>query len=118
MDTIELSIIIPAYNEEERLPAALEAVGAYLKGQNRRAEVIVVDDGSADRTAELAEDFAGRLDLRLIRNERNRGKGYSIRRGMLAAQGRWRLFCDADLSTPIEELDKLLASQGSAPPKR
>ena len=107
---ISISIVIPAYNEEQRLPSTLEAVQSYLK---RRCysftEILVVDDGSADRTAELVERLASATpQVRLLRNPGNRGKGYSIRQGMLAARGEWILFTDADLSAPIEELDKLL----------
>lgn len=104
-----LSIVIPAYNEERRLPATLRAVDEYLNQKNwPGAEVIVVDDGSRDDTAAVAEAFGGRV--RVLRNPVNRGKGYSVRHGMLAAQGEWVLFSDADLSAPIEELDKLLAA--------
>jgi glycosyltransferase involved in cell wall biosynthesis len=105
-----LSIVIPAYNEERRLPPTLAAVRAYLDARAYPdAEIIVVDDGSRDGTVALAEGVA-RDDPRvhLLRNPGNRGKGYSIRHGMLEARGEWILFSDADLSAPIEELDKLL----------
>ena len=106
-----LSVVIPAYNEELRLPATLERVAQYLQGLQRRAEILVVDDGSTDRTAERAGEFAraGAM-VRLLKNPGNRGKGYSVRHGMLEAQGEWVLFSDADLSAPIEESDKLLAA--------
>jgi dolichyl-phosphate beta-glucosyltransferase len=105
-----LSIVIPAYNEERRLPPTLAAVRAYLDARMYPdAEIIVVDDGSRDGTAALVE-AAAREDSRvhLLRNPGNRGKGYSIRHGMLEARGEWILFSDADMSAPIEELDKLL----------
>ncbi len=104
-----LSVIIPAYNEESRLPKTLEIVTRYLSERHLDfAEILVVDDGSSDRTAELARDFAhaNRL-VRVLQNPGNRGKGYAVRHGMLAAGGDWRLFSDADLSTPIDELEKL-----------
>ncbi|OLC89696.1 MAG: glycosyl transferase [Acidobacteria bacterium] len=105
----ELSIVIPAYNEELRLPATLEKVAAYLKNCGRDAEVLVVDDGSKDRTAAVAESFQSRIPaLRVVSNGINRGKGYSVRRGVQEAHGRIVLFTDADLSAPIEEADKLI----------
>jgi dolichyl-phosphate beta-glucosyltransferase len=114
-----LSIVIPAYNEEERLPPTLHAILSYLKcGPYSDAEVVVVDDGSRDRTAEVVE-AAARQDevesgkgprIRLLRNPGNRGKGYSVRHGMLQARGEWILFSDADLSAPIEELPRLIES--------
>jgi dolichyl-phosphate beta-glucosyltransferase len=107
----ELSVVIPAYNEALRLPRTLERVGAFLAGSSH--EIVVVDDGSSDDTAGRAR-AAGGPALNLVRNEVNRGKGYSVRRGMLLARGAARLMTDADLSTPIEELPRLLerARQG------
>ena len=104
---MHLSIIIPAYNEAQRLPAALEALFSYLKRQSYQAEVVVVDDGSVDGTADLVR--ASQHPIRLIQQPRNLGKGAAIRTGMLAATGDWRYTCDADLSTPIDELDHLLS---------
>jgi dolichyl-phosphate beta-glucosyltransferase len=102
-----ISIIIPAYNEEKRLPATLGTVQAYLDATRWDfAEVVVVDDGSRDGTAALAR----RMGARLLANPGNRGKGYSVRHGMLEARGEWVLFTDADLSAPIEELEKLAAA--------
>jgi glycosyltransferase involved in cell wall biosynthesis len=99
-----LSIIIPAYNEEKRLPATLETVRAWLqRGRWEFSEIVVVDDGSRDGTAKAA----ARAGARVLRNPGNRGKGYTVRHGMLEAKGAWALFTDADLSAPIEELDKL-----------
>lgn len=107
--TRSISIVIPAYNEEKRLPATLERIRQYLAGTKWDfAEVLIVDDGSRDRTVAVAKKFAKRLDrVRVLRNPGNRGKGYSVRHGMLKASGEWVLFTDADLSAPIEELDKL-----------
>jgi glycosyltransferase involved in cell wall biosynthesis len=102
--------VIPAFNEERRLPKALEHIHAYLTSRQLRAEVIVVDDGSTDGTAKLVERVRQEYpEVRLSSNDRNRGKGFSVRRGMLEARGEIALFTDADLSAPIEEADKLLA---------
>ena len=113
----ELSIIIPAFNEEKRLPRGLERIHAYLSGRPGGAaavEVIVVDDGSSDATATIAREWAVRVPgWRLVSNGRNRGKGFSVRHGMLEARGRIALFTDADLSSPIEESGKLLAAISS-----
>ena len=107
----ELSIIIPSYNEELRLPATLDRIAAYLENDGREAEVLVVDDGSNDRTAAVAESFRTRIQsLRVVSNGVNRGKGYSVRHGMQEARGRIALFTDADLSAPIEEAGKLIAA--------
>jgi dolichyl-phosphate beta-glucosyltransferase len=107
----ELSIVIPAYNEELRLPVSLAQVSAYIRASGRETEVIVVDDGSTDGTAAVTESFQSEMPfLRMISNGKNRGKGYSVRHGMLEARGRTVLFTDADLSAPIEEADKLLAA--------
>lgn len=107
---LSLSIIIPAYNEEKRLPSTLDRVLGYLGGmQLGFFEVLVVDDGSSDGTADLVRAYQRRApSIRLISNPGNRGKGYAVRHGMLEAKGEWRLFTDSDLSAPIEELDKLL----------
>ena len=105
----DLSIIIPAYNEELRLPDTLEKIAAFLQGEPSSAEVVVVDDGSFDKTVAVAESFRGKLpQLRVISNGTNRGKGYSVRNGSLQARGRVALFTDADLSAPIEESRKLI----------
>lgn len=99
-----ISIVIPAYNEQKRLPSTLQTVACYLeKTAWEFCEILVVDDGSSDSTAEVAR----KAGARLLQNPGNRGKGYSVRHGMLKAQGDWILFTDADLSTPIEELEKL-----------
>src|SRR5712692_10409382 len=105
----DLSIIIPSYNEELRLPATLERIAAYLSTYGREAEVLVVDDGSKDGTAAVAESFRNKIStLRVVSNGVNRGKGYSVRHGMQEARGRITLFTDADLSAPIEEAGKLI----------
>lgn len=103
-----LSIVIPAFNEAGRIERTLECIRAYAA--RTRCELIVVDDGSDDGTGDIVRRFApGPLDLRLLTNPANRGKGHSVRRGMLAAAGQAVLMCDADLSAPIEELEKLRA---------
>jgi glycosyltransferase involved in cell wall biosynthesis len=107
----ELSIIIPAYNEELRLPTTLDQIAAYARSFGHETEILVVDDGSNDRTATVAQSFRAKFpSLRVLSNGVNRGKGYSVRHGMLEARGRIVLFTDADLSAPIEEADKLLAA--------
>ena len=111
---IELSIVIPAFNEEERLPTSLGAISAYLAARPSapRVEVLVVDDGSADATATCAEDAGRRhgLALKVVRLPKNRGKGFAVRTGCLEARGRLVLVTDADLSTPIYEWEKLAAA--------
>jgi len=102
------SIVIPAYNESARLGATLEKVLAYVRAQGWDAEVIVVNDGSRDNTADIGRAFSAKDPmLRLLENPGNRGKGYSVRHGMLNARGQIVLFSDADLSSPIEEAPKL-----------
>lgn len=111
-----LSIIIPAYNEARRLPRTLERICYYLREAKKRwqvgmeaIEVIVVDDGSTDGTSEIAGIFSNWFPkFQVLRHSPNRGKGYAVKQGMLAARGLFRLFTDADLSTPIDELDKML----------
>ena len=109
-----LSVVIPAFNEEGRLPATLDRIVGHLSGQAQLlpAEVIVVDDGSTDGTVRVAESFSAPADLsvRVVRLGRNRGKGAAVRAGLAASQGAWVLVSDADLATPIEELDALFAS--------
>jgi glycosyltransferase involved in cell wall biosynthesis len=105
----DLSIIIPAYNEEQRLPPTLERIAAYVRSANHTVEVIVVDDGSKDKTISVGESFGSLIPgLRVVSNGQNRGKGYSVRHGMQEARGDVVLFTDADLSAPIEEVEKLL----------
>ncbi len=111
---LELSIIIPAYNEENRLPRALKLIGEFLAARPAlTAEILVVDDGSTDGTARVVKESQPQMpNLRLISNGRNRGKGFSVKHGMLEARGRIALFTDADLSAPIEEADKLFQALG------
>ena len=106
-----LSVVIPAYNEENRIGSTLEKVVSYLSKGRDPFEMLVVDDGSSDRTAQVVHDFEaandGRWDLRILSNGKNQGKGFSVRRGMLEARFGTALLTDADLSAPIEELEKL-----------
>lgn len=101
-----LSIIVPCYNEEQRLGPTLDEISDFIAGRPEQVEVIVVDDGSVDDTAAIAESHSC-PGLRVVRYEVNRGKGYAIRTGMLAASGDLRLFTDADGSTPMSEFGKL-----------
>jgi glycosyltransferase involved in cell wall biosynthesis len=108
-----LSIIIPAYNEEKRIGRSLEEILRFVTSRGYSSEVIVVDDGSADRTGEIVAGFieryrSGGHELRLLTNNPNRGKGASVRRGVAAAEGDVILFTDADLSSPITEAPKLV----------
>jgi dolichyl-phosphate beta-glucosyltransferase len=103
-----LSIVIPALNEEERLPATLEQVFDFLGRQNYTAEIVVVENGSTDRTLQVAQDFAIRHPALRPLHEPQRGKGRAVKRGMLAARGIYRFVCDADLSMPIDELSHFL----------
>lgn len=107
-----LSIIVPAYNEARRLGKSLQTILQYMDEHVRDGELIVVDDGSKDNTAQVAEDaFASlrhKVPARVIRNSPNRGKGHAVRTGLLAARGQTALFSDADLSTPITETPKLV----------
>ncbi|MDQ6759043.1 MAG: glycosyltransferase family 2 protein, partial [Acidobacteriota bacterium] len=107
-----LSIVIPAYNEETRLPGTLARVAEWIAGRALTfSEIVVVDDGSQDHTADVVQgESRSNSALRLLRNPGNQGKGYAVRHGMLDAQGEWILYSDADLSTPIEEVDKLYSA--------
>jgi glycosyltransferase involved in cell wall biosynthesis len=103
-----LSIIIPAYNEESRLPNTLEQVYTFLEKQTYTAEVLVIENGSQDRTFEVAQAFAGQHPLVSVLQEKERGKGNAVRRGMLEARGEYRFMCDADLSMPVDEINCFL----------
>ncbi|HET8562881.1 MAG TPA: dolichyl-phosphate beta-glucosyltransferase [Candidatus Binatia bacterium] len=102
-----LSIIIPAHNEENRLPDTLEQIFRFLQERPFTSEVIVVENGSSDRTYEVAQQFA-RQHKNLLVIQSERGKGAAVRRGMLASQGEYRFMCDADLSMPVEEIIKFI----------
>ncbi len=104
-----LSIIIPAYNEEKRLPEALNRMLSYLKKRKLKNEIIIVADKSKDRTLEVVRDYSKRYkNIRYIYNPKKQGKGYAIKKGILASKGSLVLFTDADTSTPITELDKFI----------
>ena len=103
-----LSVVIPAYNEEERISKTLEGISDYLQKKEYTYEIIVVDDGSLDSTVDLVGSISrNNGNIRVLRNGVNRGKGYSVKRGVLASSGEYVLFSDADLPIPIEEVEKL-----------
>jgi glycosyltransferase involved in cell wall biosynthesis len=105
--------VVPAYNEAARLPLTLPQLARFCE-RHGSVELLLVDDGSKDSTAALVQEFAGRYPFaRLLQNLGNRGKGYSVRHGMEKAQGDWILSTDADLSSPLEEVEKLLAAVDS-----
>lgn len=107
---VDLSIVVPAFNEEHRLPPTLERLAAHLARQPLRWEIVVVDDGSRDATCAVVERAMATIpNLRLVRQSPNRGKGAAVRRGMLAARGQIRVMSDADGSMPPEQLPRLLA---------
>ena len=109
MNEVFLSIIIPAYNEESRIESTLKAIVNYLSKKDFTYEIIVVDDGSSDKTTQVVSDYLLKINhLQLITLEKNLGKGAAVSRGMLEARGLWRIFTDADNATPIEELDRFL----------
>ncbi len=104
------SIVIPAYNEAERIGASLDRILAFIAESRWSAEIIVVNDGSRDNTSQVVQEYSRRNPIiRVLENPGNRGKGYSVRNGMLNASGQVLLFTDADLSSPIEEANKLFA---------
>ena len=112
---VYLSIIIPAYNEEHRLPDTLAQVAAYLENQTYTSEVLVIENGSSDRTFSVAQEFAeAHPGFRVLREMQN-GKGRAVRAGMLAACGQYRFMCDADLSMPITELGRFLPLEIAVP---
>lgn len=107
-----LSIIIPAYNERERIGGTIEKILGYLKRENLNAELIIVDDGSTDATCAMAKNVCAafpEIATKVVRYEQNQGKGFAVKTGLEQSQGETALFSDADLSTPIEELMKLVA---------
>lgn len=113
-ETCEISVVIPAYNEAGRIEPGLRRAVEYLTRRGASYELLVVDDGSRDATVDVAAAFADR-GVRVLRHERNRGKGAAVRTGLLASQGEKVLLSDADFSTPIEELEKLEARLAEAP---
>ncbi|MEO8574488.1 MAG: dolichyl-phosphate beta-glucosyltransferase [Pyrinomonadaceae bacterium] len=109
--TPEISIIIPAFEEEARVGDSIKRIVAFIRGASLRAELILADDGSKDGTSEFAKlafETAGDIPTKVVRYEQNRGKGFAVKTGLQAASGNIALFSDADLSTPIEELPKLV----------
>jgi dolichyl-phosphate beta-glucosyltransferase len=106
-----LSIIIPAYNEENRLPATLEQALNFLQSQPYEYEIVVVENGSQDRTLQIAQEFAGRHPQVCVLHEPARGKGLAVKRGVLEAQGEYRFMFDADASMPIAEVNRFLPPQ-------
>lgn len=110
--TRSLSIVIPAYNEEKRLPATIKRLRCYfMQSAWEFSEILVVDDGSRDATVRKVQSLeAAGVPIRVLRNPGNRGKGYAVRNGVQKAKGEWILVTDADLSTPIEEVEKLWAA--------
>lgn len=109
---MNLSVVIPCYNEERRIQATLEKVIPYLEKNTKQFEILIIDDGSTDKTIEKVQQLHN-ANIKILRNEQNKGKGYSIRRGMLESKHSWILFSDADLSTPIEEFEKLKEQQAT-----
>ena len=103
-----LSIIIPAHNEAQRLPPTLEKINAFLAQQTYAAEVIVVENGSSDQTLPIAQSFTDQMPNLRVFSEARRGKGLAVQRGMLEAQGEFRFLCDADLSMPIDQINRFL----------
>ncbi len=108
MSTPLLSLIIPVHNEEHRLPKALGQLEDFLAQQPYSSEVLVVENGSSDRTVAVAQSFQGRMPYLRILEERSRGKGLAVRRGMLEAQGEYRMFCDVDFSMPVGEVNHFI----------
>ncbi len=106
-----LSVVIPAYNEEARIEATLEQVHSYLSLQSYPWEVVVADDGSIDGTAELVAAFASENPLVRLLTLEHRGKGWAVKQGMLAAAGSYRFLCDADLSMPVEQIERFLEQE-------
>lgn len=103
-----LSVIIPTFNEEKRLPQSLDVILFFLKSQNYESEIIISDDGSQDHTVQAAQEKLKNFRHLILTETKNRGKGHAVRQGMLAAAGQYLLFSDADLSTPIEEVNRFL----------
>ncbi len=108
MKKINLSVVIPAYNEEKRIPETLKKISNYLKKQSYNSEIIVVNDGSKDNTAQVVNNLMEEIDnLRLIDNKENHGKGYVVKQGLLESEGKYRVFMDADNSTSVDHVEKM-----------
>lgn len=116
MSAPKLSIVIPAYNEERRLPPTLEVLVAWARRQPFACEFVIVDDGSKDRTADVARSSLDGIEHRVLTHEVNQGKGAGLRTGMTAARGEFVLMTDADLSTPIEEVERFLELHATGVP--
>ena len=108
MPDVFLSIVIPAHNEERRLPSTLEQTHAFLQVQPYVAEVLIVENGSQDQTYQIAQEFAHSYSQFRVLRETERGKGLAVKRGMLEATGAYRFMCDADLSMPVTEINRFL----------
>src|SRR3989344_1964669 len=107
-EKIKLSIVIPAYNEAERIGGTLLDVDKYISEQDYSYEILVVNDGSTDNTVDVVNSYKKLVNnLRLLDNPKNHGKGYVVRQGMLEAKGEWRLFMDADGSTSLDHVEKM-----------
>jgi dolichyl-phosphate beta-glucosyltransferase len=105
---MEISIIIPAYNEEKRIEPTIKRILEYIKPKFKKFEIIVVDDGSKDKTIEIISKYQKKnKEIKILKNQKNKGKGYSVKKGILEAKYNLILFSDSDLATPIEELEKL-----------
>lgn len=112
MSDVFLSIIIPAHNEEERLPPSLALVNEFVRQQPYSIEVIIVENGSQDRTLAVAQAFQSKMTSLRVIQETQKGKGLAVRSGMLAARGEYRIFCDADFSMPVNEISKFIPEDG------
>ena len=103
-----MSIVIPAFNEERRLPASLKQIGEFVSAQSYPIEVVVIDNNSSDATRQIAADFASEFTYARVLHEARQGKGAAVKTGMLAARGEYLFICDADLSMPVEEISKFM----------
>ena len=103
-----LSIILPAHNEEQRLPRTLQEVNGFINSQSYPVEVVLVENGSRDRTLALAQEYAARMPFLKVIHEEQSGKGLAVRTGILAAKGEYRIFCDVDFSMPVTEINRFI----------
>lgn len=108
MATPFLSIIFPAHNEERRLPGTLENTAKFLESQSYTSEILVIENGSIDKTIDVAQSYLGKISNLRVMQEMTRGKGQAVKRGMLEARGQYRIFCDVDLSMPISEVNRFI----------